>query len=912
MRAFNLQSIQGLRQVQSRLSRQSSWIRPGCRVLQTPTSRWSSSNSSATEKEKPYYVTTPIFYVNAAPHIGHLYTMVLTDVLKRWKTINGKEAYLCTGTDEHGMKIQQAALKEGISPKELCDNNSNKFRDLAEVSNISHDFFIRTTDQEHKDVVQQFWLLLKARAPEGLGLYKGKHEGWYCVSDECFYPEDLVEPSVVPQTGRKIMASTETGNEVEWIAEHTWFFPLSRYKDKLLRFYDENPDWIQPAHRMNEVRNWVENHLEDLSVTRPTSRLNWGIRDPDDPTSTIYVWVDALVNYLTKAGFGTKWHADDADTGIWPADVHVVGKDIIRFHAVYWPALLMAAGLPLPKKILCHNHWTMSNRKMSKSLGNVVNPFSAVQKWDLDPLRYFLMRNGSLKGDMSYSNESIMVIYEKELQANIGNLFNRISRNKNFSWSTLGAVQAARNGDFDNIESSVPRGDAAPDFFSLESTLHDAPTTIRRDMDEINLSNALRGVFELLREANRFISDTEPWKMTKSEDPNAKVLINWVIYECAEAVRIAGILLQPIMPTKAEELLDNLGVDRERRTVEFARKGADTNYGTPPLMTNNIKPNGFQSLFPPVAAVDLPDAPIDAPKGKGKVKNRLGQVASSLAQEAREINNCFCLLFILYGWLPSFRSFLVPHLDFSPMVRGECRLHNSHQANLKMKINQNTAISTSKALLVPYEAHHVRQYHAWMQDPDIQEATASEPMTLEEEYENQQSWRTSSDKLTFIVCAPVTQDTSLVKSGTADADALMRGDINFFLYPFESDDEDDTTDTQGWVTGEVDVMIASPSHRGQGLGQAAVCALLAYIRKHIDGILAEYGAKELKGLMVKIKEGNKGSRALFEKLGFVQKGEVNYFGEVLMTIEWDEVSKRDWWTGAEEEFREVKYELENE
>ncbi|CEI69412.1 unnamed protein product [Fusarium venenatum] len=229
-----------------------------------------------------------------------------------------------------------------------------------------------------------------------------------------------------------------------------------------------------------------------------------------------------------------------------------------------------------------------------------------------------------------------------------------------------------------------------------------------------------------------------------------------------------------------------------------------------------------------------------------------------------------------------------------------------------MKINQNTAISTSKALLVPYEAHHVRQYHAWMQDPDIQDATASEPMTLEEEYENQQSWRTSSDKLTFIVCGPVTQDTSLVKSSTADADALMRGDINFFLYPFESDDEDDTTDTQGWVTGEVDVMIASPSHRGQGLGQAAVCALLVYIRKHIDGILAEYEAKELKGLMVKIKEGNKSSRALFEKLGFVQKGEVNYFGEILMTIEWDEVLKRDWWKGAEEEFREVRYELVNE
>ncbi|KAJ4038424.1 hypothetical protein NW761_009240 [Fusarium oxysporum] len=226
-----------------------------------------------------------------------------------------------------------------------------------------------------------------------------------------------------------------------------------------------------------------------------------------------------------------------------------------------------------------------------------------------------------------------------------------------------------------------------------------------------------------------------------------------------------------------------------------------------------------------------------------------------------------------------------------------------------MKINQNTAISTSKALLVPYEAHHVKQYHAWMQDPDIQEATASEPMTLDEEYENQQSWRTSSDKLTFIVCAPLTEDVSLVKAGTADADPLMRGDINFFLYPFEPDDEDTETNTEGWVTGEVDVMIASPSHRGQGLGQAAVCALLVYIQKHLDGILAEYGAKELKGLMVKIKEGNKGSRALFEKLGFVQKGEVNYFGEILMTIEWDEIPRRDWWKGAGEEFREVRYEM---
>jgi methionyl-tRNA synthetase len=434
-----------------------------------------------------------------APHIGHLYTMVLADVLKRWQQISGKEAYLVTGTDEHGMKIQQAALKEGMPPKEFCDNNSNKFKDLAEHANISHDFFIRTTDQEHKDVVQQFWLLLKARAPEGLGLYKGKHEGWYCVSDECFYPEDLVQSTVSPQTGRKIMVSTESGNEVEWVSEDTWFFPLSKYKEKLLQFYDENPEWIKPPGRMNEVRNWVQDHLEDLSVTRPATRLNWGIKDPEDPNNTIYVWVDALVNYLTTSGFGTKWQVGDKDTGIWPADVHVVGKDIIRFHAVYWPALLMAAGLPLPKKIVCHNHWTMSNRKMSKSIGNVVNPFFAVQRWSLDALRYFLMRNGSFRGDMDYSNESIAAIYEKDLQANIGNLFSRISRVRNSKWCTIEAVEFARAGRFDNLSEVLP---THPGYTSLEKSLKSLPEEIRQSMDNNHVSHALRGIFSLLRDVS--------------------------------------------------------------------------------------------------------------------------------------------------------------------------------------------------------------------------------------------------------------------------------------------------------------------------------------------------------------------------------------------------------------------------
>lgn len=580
-------------------------------------------------------MTTPIFYVNAAPHIGHLYTMVLADVIKRWKQISGHEAYLATGTDEHGMKIQQAALKEGLPPKEFCDNNSNKFKDLAEHANISHDFFIRTTDQEHKDVVQQFWLLLKARAPEGLGLYKGKHEGWYCVSDECFYPEDLVQPSVSPQTGRKIMVSTESGNEVEWVSEDTWFFPLSKYKEKLLQFYDENPTWIQPAHRMNEVRNWVQDHLEDLSITRPATRLNWGIKDPEDPNNTIYVWVDALVNYLTTSGFGTKWQVGDKDTGIWPADMHIVGKDIIRFHAIYWPALLMAAGLPLPKQILCHNHWTMSNRKMSKSIGNVVNPFFAVQRWSLDALRYFLMRNGSYKGDMDYANESIAAIYEKDLQANIGNLFNRISRVRNNKWSTIEAVELAKAGKFENLQEILPTTSPGPDFLSLENSLQCLPEEIRTNMDNNQVNHALRCIFSLLQDTNRFISETAPWKIVKEKksDENAQTRLNWVIYRSAEALRIAGIFLQPVMPEKATQLLDGLGVKPERRTVEYARADADLDYGTGPALVSR-QPDAFGSMFPPVAGIELPDAEVVA--GMEGPKNRLGRVVAALAKEAQK------------------------------------------------------------------------------------------------------------------------------------------------------------------------------------------------------------------------------------------------------------------------------------
>lgn len=443
-----------------------------------------------------------------APHIGHLYTTVLADVAKRWQQINGREAYLCTGTDEHGMKIQRAATKEGMDPKSFCDLNSDKFRSLTYDADISNDFFIRTTDPDHKDAVAQFWLQLKHTLPGKLGLYKGTHEGWYCVSDECFYPEDLVQPSIVPQTGKKIMINVESENEVEWVKEETWFFPLTQYKDALLKFYDENPEWVKPAERMADVRNWVENHLEDLSVTRPVSRLNWGISDPEDPSQTIYVWIDALINYITKAGYGSKWRTPGEDMGIWPASLQIVGKDILRFHAIYWPALLIALGLPPARQVLCHNHWTMSNRKMSKSLGNVVNPVFALQRWDVDPLRYFLMRNGNFSKDMSYSNDIIGAVYVKELQANIGNLFYRIAKPKSAAkWSTKEAVEVSNSGAFKKLDAL--RDDAKfAHYFSLEGVLAQATAGFSKEMQDYNTAGAIRESYELLREV-RFLNSQE-------------------------------------------------------------------------------------------------------------------------------------------------------------------------------------------------------------------------------------------------------------------------------------------------------------------------------------------------------------------------------------------------------------------
>ena len=412
-----------------------------------------------------------------------MYTMVLADSLKRWEALRGNKALLCTGTDEHGMKVQKAAALEDVPPKRFCDANAATFSDLAQKSGIDNDFFVRTTDPDHVEAVKHFWFLLRDKG----FIYESKHQGWYCVSDECFYPESMIEKRVHPMTGRVHMASVETGNMVEWTEETNYHFRLTALKDRLLEFYRQNPEWVVPASRMNQVVSWVTHNLEDLSISRPADRLSWGIPVPDDPSQTVYVWVDALVNYLTKAGF-PAWTPGMEQQGGWPADVHVIGKDIVRFHCVYWPALLLAVDLPPPKRILSHAHWTLGRKKMSKSIGNVVNPFFAVERWGLDTMRFFLLHDGGIADDADYSNAAIVDRYKKHLQWGLGNLTSRITRPK--AWSLRYAVEMA--------DKLPPIGEGQSLHKQQDAHVRALPQKVSDQMASLNPAGALREIMDVL------------------------------------------------------------------------------------------------------------------------------------------------------------------------------------------------------------------------------------------------------------------------------------------------------------------------------------------------------------------------------------------------------------------------------
>jgi len=493
----------------------------------------------------------------AAPHVGHLYTMVLADVLKRWQQLHGRPAKLCTGTDEHGMKVQQAAAAAGTEPRAFCNTGANGFKTLANTCQCSWDTFIRTTDKEHYDAVQYFWQMLLQRDY----IYVGKHEGWYSVGDETFYPECGVEHTLDPATGRKIVAARETGRIVEWTSETNYHFRLSAVKERLLAFYRANPEFVVPAARYADVIAAVEDGLEDLSVSRPRDRLTWGIPVPSDNSQTIYVWLDALVNYITASGY--PWTPGQERSGGWPADLHVVGKDIVKFHAIYWPAFLLALDIPPPKQVLTHAHWTMNHRKMSKSDGNVVNPFYAIQRYGADPIRFYMARDGGIHDDGDYSNEQIVERYRHELQFGLGNLTNRI----------CGV----------NFDLELARAEAFTDAWTLstrDQLIKALATTTALDaadqMAALDVPTAVKTIMSLVHETNRYIQHSAPWSLHR---PHQKLEQNKVIFLSAECVRVAGILLQPFMPEKAKAVLDQLNVSPGRRTFDFAGYAKDNSYG---------------------------------------------------------------------------------------------------------------------------------------------------------------------------------------------------------------------------------------------------------------------------------------------------------------------------------------------
>ncbi|TIA84944.1 hypothetical protein E3P99_04107 [Wallemia hederae] len=514
------------------------------------------------------FFTTPIFYVNADPHIGHLYSIVVADTLARYSKLKNPASavYFSTGTDEHGLKVQQSANARGLSPLSLCDDISTRFRQLATAANSSHTDFIRTTDSAHISTVHSLWNTLY----ENGYIYKGSHEGWYAVSDEAFYPDNAVSDYHDAATGQSYKVSTETGKRVEWMSEVNYKFRLSQFRQRLIDWLLLDPHVIHPSQQYNSILSSLQSNQaanSDLSISRPRSRLNWGIPVPNDPDHTIYVWVDALTNYYSVA----QSHGED----VWPADVHVVGKDIIRFHAIYWPALLLAANLPLPKTILSHAHWTMNSSKMSKSTGNVVDPFKAIHKYSSDALRFYLLRvGGNFSNDADFKPLELELKYKSTLQGMLGNLLSRISGKKILRKVTSTPFIADRLDE---------KGEP------LRSKLDSLRLRYTTSMDAFEIGKALEAIEDALHEANRYFAKVEPWSDQTSTDDTIQSVIH-----ARESLRIIGILLQPVMPAKSKELLDRLGVDASTRSL------ADASLNL--TLTQSLTPNALSGvLFPPLS-----------------------------------------------------------------------------------------------------------------------------------------------------------------------------------------------------------------------------------------------------------------------------------------------------------------------
>ncbi len=490
-----------------------------------------------TSDKQPYFITTAISYVNGLPHLGHAYEAISADVMARFKRLDGFDVHFLTGTDEHGQKVEKTAIAADMAPKAFCDQNAAHFREMARTLNLSNDDFIRTTEERHIKASQAIWKML---ADAG-DIYLDSYAGWYSVRDEAYFDEGELtdDPDNV---GQKLAPS---GAPVEWVEEPSYFFKLSEYTDKLLAFYEENPDFIMPATRKNEVVSFVgqEGGLRDLSISRTT--FNWGVPVPGDDAHIMYVWLDALTNYITALGFpgdgiGGVAGRDAAYKTHWPADLHIIGKDIVRFHAVYWPAFLMSAGIPVQKRVFGHGFLNIEGQKMSKSLGNVLSPDAMINEFGLDQLRYFLMREVPYGQDGSFSHEGIVQRINADLSNDFGNLAQRSLSMINKNCGAQVPSNAALNDDDQAML------DAAANLVA----------EMRAAFDVQAFHTALEAMWTVIRAANAYIDAQAPWKLRK-EDP---ARMEAVLYTLAETIRRLGILAQPFMPTSAGKMLDQLAV----------------------------------------------------------------------------------------------------------------------------------------------------------------------------------------------------------------------------------------------------------------------------------------------------------------------------------------------------------------
>jgi methionyl-tRNA synthetase len=480
-----------------------------------------------------YFVTTAIAYPNGPPHIGHAYEAIATDAIARFMRLDGYDVFFLTGTDEHGRKMQQTAAEAGISPRELIERTVPRFRAMVERLNCSNDDFIRTTEPRHYRASQAIW----ERMAKNGDIYLSKYSGWYSVRDEAYYAD--AETTVSPEGERR----GPTGSPVEWVEEESYFFRLSKYQEKLLDLYRQHPDFVLPETRMNEVTSFVKGGLQDLSVSR--TNFDWGIPVPGDPKHVMYVWVDALTNYITAVGFPDT--ESEQFRRFWPADLHVIGKDILRFHAVYWPAFLMSAGIAVPRRVFSHGFLFNRGEKMSKSVGNVIDPFELADAYGVDPLRYFFLREVPFGQDGNYSHEAIVNRINADLANDLGNLAQRslsmIARNCGGVLPQPGALGAADEAILGAADAMI--------------------SAARTAMKTQQLHQVLNTVWSVVAEANRYFASEAPWALAKTDPARMAT----VLFVTAEVLRQIAILVQPFVPASAAKLLDLLAVEHRNFTA---------------------------------------------------------------------------------------------------------------------------------------------------------------------------------------------------------------------------------------------------------------------------------------------------------------------------------------------------------